>query len=149
MSETKGYDDKEQEGFKSDIKYCDEAKSSREHKGELNSKELVENIEAYFYTDDALALEFEKFVSDNCHKFTSIAHLEPGEIEFKLDYTEVYNEYKALFELKMENFIESQGVTVSQFFDILQEKSVKDKDSTEAMFGHMLLAVTEFDVMYT
>ena len=34
------------------------------------------------------------------------------EVEYKLDYTEVYNEYKALFELKIETFIESQGTFV-------------------------------------
>ena len=36
------------------------------------------------------------------------------EVEYKLDYTQVYNEYKALFELKIESFIESQGT----FYDL-------------------------------
>lgn len=38
------------------------------------------------------------------------------------------------------------GVSVNEFFDILQEKTNADKDSSEAFFAQMLLAVTEFDV---
>lgn len=116
-------------------------------KKEVNSKELVEKIEAYFYTDDALAAEFEAFVSSKAHLFTDVAHVdEIKEVEYKLDYTQVYNEYKALFELKIESFIESQGVSVAEFFEIIQEKTNLDADCSEAFFGQMLLAVTEFDV---
>ena len=93
------------------------------------------------------------------------------EVEYKLDYTQVYNEYKVLFEQKIESFIENQGkyicicgyiyfrfflhqynffvtigVSVADFFEIIQAKTVLDSDCSEAFFGQMLLAVTEFDV---
>ena len=38
------------------------------------------------------------------------------------------------------------GVSVAEFFEIIQEKTTLDSDCSEAFFGQMLLAVTEFDV---
>ena len=38
------------------------------------------------------------------------------------------------------------GVSVAEFFEIIQEKTNLDADCSEAFFGQMLLAVTEFDV---
>ena len=38
------------------------------------------------------------------------------------------------------------GVSVAEFFEIIQEKTTLDSDCSEAFFVQMLLAVTEFDV---
>ena len=35
---------------------------------------------------------------------------------------------------------------MGEFFEIIQEKTMLDSDCSEAFFGQMLLAVTEFDV---
>ena len=64
MAEAKGYE----EGKRSE-----EALSSLAEKKEVNSRELVEKIEAYFYTDEALVAEFESFVANKAKLFVSIA----------------------------------------------------------------------------
>ena len=51
--------------------------------------------------------------------------------------------------LKLKNFaylLGILGVSVAEFFEIIQEKTNLDADCSEAFFGQMLLAVTEFDV---
>ena len=109
----------------------------------LNKNDVINNVQEYFYTDDSLALEFENFVARKSYIFK---HTCQNEIEYKLEYTEVYNEYKDLFELKLENYIKSLGYSVNEFFEILQDSSNKNTEGSDALFGQMLLAVTEFDV---
>jgi gamma-glutamyltranspeptidase len=110
-------------------------------KTDLNNSQILAEVQEYFYANDALAAEFERFVSERASVFAS-ADLS----EYKLEYTNVYNEYKLLFETRLEGFITSLGVSVLQFFEILEEATLRDKDGSDALFGQMLLAVTEFDV---
>ena len=120
---------------------------AKEDKRLPNPQELVERVQEYFYTNDDLAAEFEQFVSEKAIIFMSAVDVDTNLVsEYKLEYTTVYEEYKALFEQRLESFIESQGVSVVDFFDILQMLTAQDADSSESLFGMMLLAVTEFDV---
>ena len=63
MAEEKGYEGKRSE----------EELISLQEKKELNSKELIEKIEAYFYTDEELVAEFESFVARKANHFVSVA----------------------------------------------------------------------------
>jgi hypothetical protein len=55
--------------------------------------------------------------------------------EYKLEYTKVYEEFKAIFEEKVEGFLLKIGSSVQQFYKILQAKTKEDENSNEAIFG--------------
>jgi hypothetical protein len=113
----------------------------------ISDAELIAKVQEYFYADMTLTKVFEAFVKEHAH----IVDLEATEKnEYKLEYTRAYEDFKALFEEKMEGFIEKElGVSVQRFYSILKKKTEEDEYSNEAIFGQILLAVTDFDVFMT
>eukprot|EP00946_MAST-07B_sp_MAST-7B-sp1_P003823 g3823.t1 len=77
---------------------------------------LVAKVESYFYENDDFAQLFERFAEEHA----SVIDLEAE--EFKLEYTDVYNRFLALFESSLSRFIESQGGTIEEFYDEVRER---------------------------
>jgi len=94
--------------------------------------------------DDELADYFQNYALKKC----SIIDLESE--EYKLEYTELYHEYRGLFEKKLEYYIEKelQG-SVTEMFAALKSKMDDEPNSSEAFFGQILLAVSDFDIFMT
>lgn len=70
--------------------------------------------------------------------------------EFKLEYTTAFEDYKALFEDYMEGFITRDcSSSVRNFYEALKRQMDKDENSSEAVFGQILIAVTDFDIFMT
>ena len=119
---------------------------SKDDKGDvpvpkLSGSALIEKVQEYFYGDEDLAKLFESFVAEK----SSCVDLDST--EFKLEYTAAYEEYKALFELKIGGYIERVlGATIEEFYSAIQLKSLEDEWGNEAIFAQILIGVTEFDV---
>lgn len=145
--EAKGYEDEgsqEDEKFSySDEDYEDgkESKlSSHPSPKKISGTELINRVQKYFYEDDEFTKTFENFIKDEC----GIIDLTSD--EYKLEYTEIYEKYKILFEDKLESFIESQGCTSLDFYKALKETTDNDSESAHAVFGQILVAVVDFDI---
>ena len=70
--------------------------------------------------------------------------------EYKLEYTEAFQEYKDLFEKEIEGYIVGNlKCSLQRFYMALQNKTDEHDDSNEAIFAQILLSVTEFDVFMT
>jgi hypothetical protein len=107
----------------------------------LTGPQLVEAVQNYFFTDENLSRTFENFVKDHCHV------MDLNSSEFKLEYTQAYNEYKALFEDRMENYIcNTLESSINDFYVALKTATESDENSNEAVFGLILLSVTDFDI---
>eukprot|EP01038_Epipyxis_sp_PR26KG_P006432 gene6432-8850_t len=120
-----------------------DAKDSIDSKA-FSDEELIQKVSEYFFGNDELAAMFENFVKVK----SAIVDLEST--EYKLGYTEVYEEYKSLFEMKMESFIiNSLKSSIQAFYLALKRKMDDDYDSSESFFGQILMGVTEFDVFMT
>lgn len=123
-----------------------ERAESKDDKGDvpepkLSGSALIEKVQEYFYGDEDLAKLFESFVAEK----SSCVDLDST--EFKLEYTAAYEEYKALFELKIGGYIERVlGATIEDFYAAIQLKSIEDEWGNEAIFAQILIGVTEFDV---
>eukprot|EP01039_Chlorochromonas_danica_P009461 gene9461-10451_t len=114
---------------------------SHGHHSQPSEEEIVERLQAYFFEDDQLSSYFEKFIKDNCHVVDLTSE------EYKLEYTTVFNEYKRIFEEKMESFItDSLHVSVQEVYSALKNKVENDENSMGAFFAQILIAVTDFDV---
>ena len=116
-------------------------KTGREEGKGLSDEDILRKVESYFYENDELANTFERFVNSHAHI------IDLGSDEFRLEYTQVYEKYKALFEQEMTSYIETEvGVTVNEFYRALQRVMAEAPDSAAAIFGMILQAVTDFDI---
>eukprot|EP01001_Neometanema_parovale_P013469 NODE_9859_length_622_cov_73.893788_g9591_i0.p1 GENE.NODE_9859_length_622_cov_73.893788_g9591_i0~~NODE_9859_length_622_cov_73.893788_g9591_i0.p1 ORF type:complete len:118 (-),score=33.14 NODE_9859_length_622_cov_73.893788_g9591_i0:207-560(-) len=89
------------------------------------SAKIIEALEEWLIGNDEFADKMENFAKDNCDIF------ELDSTEMKLEYTDVYKKFRALFEGELESFVKGQGVTVEEFFKIAQEENAKaDGDSS-------------------
>lgn len=129
------YDDDDDEG-KNESKYEHKSESPRR----VDPDKLIDDVQNFFYTDEKFSKLFENFVDENC----DVIDLESD--EYALEYTEVYNRYKALFEEKMEDYINSIGSNIHEFYNALRAKTEEDKESASALFGQILLSVMDFDI---
>jgi hypothetical protein len=140
--EGKYEDDVDDENYAADSKTNDRPKKeSKEMKPTLSDDEILEKLQQYFFEDETLANHFETFIDKNSHV------VDLNSDEYKLEYTRVFDEYKDLFEKKMENFIEnSLGVSIQDVYKALKTKVDTNEDSMESFFAQVLIAVTDFDV---
>ena len=126
-----------QDDFKSDSKL-----DSKE--ATITNDDLLAKVQEYFYCNEDLAALFETFVNERCHV------VDLSSEEYKLEYTTTFNEYKRLFEDKIESFItQSLKSSVEDFYYALKAKTDELEDSSESIFAQILIAVTDFDIFMT
>ena len=142
MSGKRSDSDNEGEEYKSSSSsgdYAEEKKGEEDIK-KPNNHELLQKTQEFFYTNDELMATFESFAGDNCH----IIDLDTD--EYKLQYTELYNVYKGMFEDKLEGFIGTLGCSAMDLYEALKEVTDEDPNCNDAIFGQILFAVSDFDL---
>lgn len=102
-----------------------------------NGKNIVEDVQEYFYSDEDFASFFEVWCKDNCHAID----LETE--ENKLEYTDLYNDFLRAFEDKITTFIEDRGSCVQDFYDMLK---AAEHNSDYDIFAQIMNATIDFDV---
>lgn len=119
--------------------------SKEEMKDEkMSDEDLLKHVQEFFYCNDELADHFESFIN----KRSAVVDLKSD--EYKLEYTTVFNEYKQLFERKMEDFITNDlKSSIQDFYYALKAKTDAPEESSESVFAQILVAVTDFDVFMT
>jgi hypothetical protein len=126
---------------KEESKYDSKEETKQE---KLSDEELLKRVQDFFYCNDELADHFESFIN----RRSSVVNLTSD--EYKLEYTAVFNEYKQLFERKMEDFIINDlKSSVQDFYFALKAKTDAPEDSSESVFAQILVAVTDFDIFMT
>jgi hypothetical protein len=129
------------EGHKGD---GSEYKGSEQSKPKIDADYLITEMEKFFYEDNELAKSFEDYI-----KAKSVI-IDLDSEEYGLTYTEAHNEYKEMFESRMERQIEKLGATPTDFYRAIQEKTEKEGEGHGvAFFAQIMLAVTEFDIFMT
>ncbi|KAL4162265.1 hypothetical protein PRNP1_002812 [Phytophthora ramorum] len=104
------------------------------------SSDLVDKVISFFFDNDEFAHTFEAFAELHCHAFNLDSD------EMKLEYTDIYNEFLALFEEKLEAYIQSQGATVHEFYDLVRRAYEVDRQSGTVLCSEILVATADFDV---
>ena len=129
-----------------DVRHKDEGKWNDEKEG-LDETALIESVQNYFFTNEDLANEFERFIEDHAH-IVDLDALEKR--EFKLEYSEVYEKFKDLFEARLENHINvTLKSSIQEFYQAIKHQNEREPDGWHALFGLVLLSVTDFDVFMT
>lgn len=105
-----------------------------------SNNDLVDKVITYFFDDDDFAHTFETFAEYHCHAFDLDSE------EMKLEYTDIYNQFLALFEKKLEAYIQSQGATVREFYDLVRHAYEVNRESGTVLCSEILVATADFDV---
>jgi hypothetical protein len=130
-------------GNEYEAKEADAKGSSASTAQKLSPDELLSQVQEFFYCNEELASFFESFISER----SSVVDLSSE--EYKLEYTKVFNEYKDVFESKMEEFINSLNSNIQDFYFALKAKTDLSEETSESVFALILVAVTDFDVFMT
>eukprot|EP00752_Nemacystus_decipiens_P010451 g9310.t1 len=117
-----------------------EERTPEESKREAGLEDLVKKVASFFYEDENFVHVFEEFVESHAHKIDLDVE------EMKLEYTDLYNDYQALFEREIEGFIEEQGFTARDFYERLREALDRDPWCHEAVFAKIMTATADFDI---
>ncbi|EEY62962.1 sporangia induced hypothetical protein [Phytophthora infestans T30-4] len=105
-----------------------------------DDNDLVNKVISFFFDNDEFAHTFETFAEHHCHAFDLDSD------EMKLEYTDIYNEFLALFEEKLEAYIQSQGATVHEFYDMVRRAYENNRQSGTVLCSEILVATADFDV---
>mmetsp|Transcript_15467 Transcript_15467/g.31864 ORF Transcript_15467/g.31864 Transcript_15467/m.31864 type:complete len:210 (-) Transcript_15467:24-653(-) len=109
----------------------DEAPLEDCHYGDV----LVERLVS-FIAEEKFQREFELFFLEHCRKFD----LE-GE-EHQLHYTDIYNEFEAMFQSRVEEFCEKENVTETEFY--MRCKAAKTTDVKASHYLNVMLSSVDY-----
>ena len=100
-------------------------------------------LEDFYYFEDPLTDRVEEWANQQDR-----AVLESfGQEEHSLVQTALHEEYKALFETILTEFLQSQGFTVQQFYQAAaqEEESMQGKRKNGDTFSAVVMAASDFD----
>ncbi|GMI00963.1 hypothetical protein TrLO_g5978, partial [Triparma laevis f. longispina] len=79
---------------------------------------IVESL-VIFIANAEFQEEFERFFVDNCRAFED-------DEEQRLEYTDIYNEFKQLFERRIDEFCAKENITPKELFDRCEASQATD-----------------------
>eukprot|EP01047_Picozoa_sp_COSAG01_P015278 COSAG01_NODE_762_length_13792_cov_19.126707_16_plen_117_part_00 len=86
---------------------------------------------------------FESFAKQNCGPFAGVT----AEGEQPLECMEVYKQFQALYEGKLEEFLQEHGVSPGDFA-MECEGALGDSDSSNAAFVQILMSMAEYSAAF-
>ena len=101
----------------------DEAKGSSKHDDDDDLEEdraVLQEVFDWYYSSDELEETLQKWAVANCDSFDRERSAR-GVEEFKLEHTRLFDEFRELFEKKIEACIRSRGCSVQRFFRIVRD----------------------------
>ena len=100
-------------------------------------------------SSSGLEQHFEEFGVENAHLFAESAESKEDDPVHKLEYTECHENYLAMFEEQLENFLDGR-MSVETFFGSCKE-AMADEDSAmqdHKWFVDMILSMMEYEQFY-
>eukprot|EP01012_Entosiphon_sulcatum_P016399 TRINITY_DN21319_c0_g1_i1.p3 TRINITY_DN21319_c0_g1~~TRINITY_DN21319_c0_g1_i1.p3 ORF type:complete len:116 (-),score=32.77 TRINITY_DN21319_c0_g1_i1:107-454(-) len=99
--------------------------------------DILSAVESWFFENDEFANKIEKFAQEKCEVFSL------DSAEHKLEYTELYKQFKAIFESELEAFVKSKGVEPAEFYKVCAEENKKEDGNH---FFQWLIATSDYEV---
>jgi hypothetical protein len=102
----------------------------------------MRKIEDFYFGEDENTGEqmFNSFAQKYSHLFSSDMRATEG--ENKLEHTLAYQEFQSLFESKLDELVCSEGLSVDEFFKLLQSQSREDEDCE--VFIQVILSISDY-----
>ena len=100
-------------------------------------------LEDFYYFEDPLTERVEEWANQQDRAVLDSF----GQEEHSLIQTTLHDEYKALFETILTEFLQSQGFTVQQFYQAAaqEEESMQGKRKNGDTFSAVVMAASSFD----
>ena len=122
------------------------------------SIEVVDRLARRFKEDDAFGSMLNDWVDANCAAFAdsrsrssegidSTSDVNSSDKELHLELTALHEQFKALYERRLEDYISAEGVTVTDFYQQIRDsEDISNGQSSTALIGQILLATFDFEV---
>ena len=131
----------------------DEAKGSSKRDDDDDPEEdraVLQEVFDWYYSSDELEETLQKWAVANCDSFDRERSAR-GVEEFKLEHTRLFDEFRELFEKKIEACIRSRGCSVQRFFRIVRDdrRSPAAELYSGTTFVAVINAACEFKTFHT
>ena len=102
----------------------------------------IRKIEDFYFGDDENNGEqmFNNFAHTYSHLFS--ADMTATDSENKIEHTLAYQEFQKMFEAKLDELVQSESLSVEEFFKELQSQAKEDEDCK--VFIQVLLSVSDY-----
>jgi len=130
--------------FDTESKFGDESKCESKFDDCKVNDELISKVIKYCFGPDFIGV-FEKYISDNASLFYDQVDLD--EEEHRLEYTELFNDYLALYEHTMENWLEEHDFTLDEFNNCLVDIQ-ESGTNQQKYFVKLLISSGEYGCFY-
>lgn len=112
-----------------------DAKAEAKDNEEPDDEALLRHVFDWYYEDEDLEAELQKFAFDNAKLFDDECR-KTG--EYSLEHTELHAEFRRIFERRLEQCVERHGASVQKFYRSVAGDQAR---STELYSGHTFAAV--------
>jgi len=119
--------------------------------------DVVDRLARRFKEDEAFGATLDEWVDANCTAFADSrsssegvdgnSHANSSDKELHLELTSLHEQFKALYERLLEEYISAEGVTVNDFYQQIRDsEEISNGQSSTALIGQILLATFDFEV---
>ena len=129
----------------------DEAKgSSKRDDDPEEDRAVLQSVFDWYYASDELEETLHKWAVANCDTFDRARNGRAVQ-EFELEHTRLFDEFRELFEAKIEACVRSRGCTVQRFFRIIRDdrRSPAAELYSGSTFVAVINAACEFKTFHT
>ncbi|CAE7829740.1 unnamed protein product [Symbiodinium sp. KB8] len=108
--------------------------------GASGAAAAVQKIKHYVFEDEEFEGTFKTWAEANCH----VVDLTLPPEEHRLEYTDLHRQFTELFNRKLDEHIEEEGVSVEDVYAHLAEIMEKSPLSEDAFLVRIMLSITDF-----
>eukprot|EP00126_Sphaerothecum_destruens_P009500 Sdes_comp20519_c0_seq1m15103 len=112
-----------------------------------DENQILDLVEEFFFSSDEFENSFKNFALENSSAFKDLPEDLDDAVaaEQRLEYHNVYNKFRELYEGLIENFLKSKGLSIDKFYETLQ-KCNQANHSRGFELSSILLATAEYSV---
>ncbi|CAM9230055.1 unnamed protein product [Scytosiphon promiscuus] len=121
----------------------EEGEESKGHDG--GDSDLLTKAIKHCWSDNFLDV-FRSYFRKHAEVFEVMA--EGRSEEHALEYQELFNEYLLIFEGKLEEFIDSEGSSINEFYTVIREHQGNPDPQVVQLFINCLLASADYDSFF-
>ena len=114
--------------------------------------DILDFVGRHFSEDPSEAAHFDAWVDERCQLIDLdklAANAKGDEAMHELEYTELHEDFKAMYEARLEAFIEQNGWTVPELYEKIRfSQDISNGASAASLIGEIMLTTFDYDVFF-
>ena len=115
--------------------------------------DIVDLVARHFAEDEGEAAYFDAWIDEKCVavdlEAVARAETEDKDVLHELAYTELHQEFTAMYEARLEAFIHSKGWTVPDFYAVMKKsEEMSEGFGAASMIGQIMLQTFNYEIFF-